>query len=89
MQMCGIKTDGQMSPVTIALLKLTGWLIAMRNLRLLLEVSPRRWDNKKGELWNSSPYWTVLDSHYKSPIARNFMIALVAGGGFEPPTFGL
>jgi hypothetical protein len=24
-----------------------------------------------------------------SAIARNFMIALVAGGGFEPPTFGL
>ena len=23
------------------------------------------------------------------PSCRNFMIALVAGGGFEPPTFGL
>jgi hypothetical protein len=34
-------------------------------------------------------YWTVLDTRYKCPIARNLMIALVAGGGFEPPTFGL
>jgi hypothetical protein len=32
---------------------------------------------------------TVLDSRYQCPIARNLMIALVAGGGFEPPTFGL
>jgi hypothetical protein len=31
----------------------------------------------------------LLDSRYKCPIARNLMIALVAGGGFEPPTFGL
>jgi hypothetical protein len=35
---------------------------------------------------------TLLD-HFrpqsKNPIARNLMIALVAGGGFEPPTFGL
>jgi len=30
-----------------------------------------------------------MDSRYKYPIARNPMIALVAGGGFEPPTFGL
>ena len=30
----------------------------------------------------------LLDSRYKCPIARNLMIALVAGGGFEPPTFG-
>ena len=29
----------------------------------------------------SSPYWTVLDSCCKCPIARNSMIALVAGGG--------
>jgi hypothetical protein len=27
----------------------------------------------------SSPYWTVLDSCCKCPIARNSMIALVAG----------
>ena len=25
----------------------------------------------------------------KTSVARNSMIALVAGGGFEPPTFGL
>jgi hypothetical protein len=30
-----------------------------------------------------------LDSHYKCRIARKPMISLVAGGGFEPPTFGL
>src|ERR1019366_5396818 len=45
--------------------------------------------NKEGELCGSSPYWTVLDSRYNCPIARNLIIALVAGGGFEPPTFGL
>jgi len=33
------------------------------------------------ELCGSFPYWTV---RYKCPIARNLMIALVAGGGFEP-----
>src|ERR1700733_5378467 len=43
----------------------------------------------KGNCYGSSPYWTVLDSCCKCPIARNPMIALVAGGGFEPPTFGL
>src|SRR5215469_3457005 len=43
----------------------------------------------KGNCGCSSPYWTVLDSHYKCQIARNPMIPLVAGGGFEPPTFGL
>ncbi len=31
----------------------------------------------------------LLDSRFKGPIARNLMIALVAGAGFEPATFGL
>jgi hypothetical protein len=36
--------------------------------------------DKKGELLDSSPFQTVLDSRYNCPIARNLMIALVAGG---------
>jgi hypothetical protein len=43
----------------------------------------------KGNCVSVPPYWTVLDSRCECPIARNLMIALVAGGGFEPPTFGL
>ena len=34
-------------------------------------------------------YWTFLDLRRKTSNACNSMIALVAGGGFEPPTFGL
>src|SRR5258706_11884765 len=35
--------------------------------------------NKQGELYISSPYWTVLDSCCECPIARNLMSSLVAG----------
>ncbi len=41
-------------------------------------------NQQSGELWSSSPYWTVLDSRCKCPIARNLMIALVAGARYVP-----
>jgi len=44
---------------------------------------------KKGNWLAVSPYWTVLDSDCALRITRNLMIALLRGGGFEPPTFGL
>ena len=44
---------------------------------------------KKGNSEPVSPDWTVLDSDFTLTLHPNHMIALVAGGGFEPPTFGL
>src|SRR5208337_1823268 len=43
----------------------------------------------KGNCAAVSLYWTVLDSRSTLTLVRNSMIPLVAGGGFEPPTFGL
>jgi hypothetical protein len=65
-----------------------------QHIRGAARVGSRSHQIAKGRLVTASAVAvrTLLD-HFrpqsKKSIARNLMIALVAGGGFEPPTFGL